>query len=167
MSRSSAHWTSSAAPWSQRTLLSVEHVQSRCMEWQSLSGSQTWSVTVDLCNFCGPFTHRRDGLCFLVIFITKFTSLIRPKSVSKLGCLKVEGTTVILFLKCFFLWLNCNLAGHTCPLLCYFDVQVRSLLHFCFVLQNPDDLFECISQALLNAVDRDAVSGWGGIVYIM
>lgn len=31
----------------------------------------------------------------------------------------------------------------------------------------PDDLFECISQALLNAVDRDAVSGWGGIVHVI
>ncbi|WAR07493.1 PSB3-like protein, partial [Mya arenaria] len=27
--------------------------------------------------------------------------------------------------------------------------------------QEPDDLFETISQCLLNAVDRDAVSGWG------
>lgn len=34
-------------------------------------------------------------------------------------------------------------------------------------LQGPDDLFETISQALLNAVDRDAVSGWGGVVHIM
>ena len=25
----------------------------------------------------------------------------------------------------------------------------------------PDDLFEVISQALLNAQDRDALSGWG------
>lgn len=31
----------------------------------------------------------------------------------------------------------------------------------------PDDLFECISQALLNAVDRDAVSGWGAVVHII
>ncbi|KAK3108763.1 hypothetical protein FSP39_015147 [Pinctada imbricata] len=31
----------------------------------------------------------------------------------------------------------------------------------------PDDLFETISQALMNAVDRDAVSGWGGIVYVI
>jgi 20S proteasome subunit beta 3 len=28
-------------------------------------------------------------------------------------------------------------------------------------------LFETISQALLNAVDRDAISGWGGIVHII
>jgi len=31
----------------------------------------------------------------------------------------------------------------------------------------PDDLFETISQALLNAVDRDAVSGWGAVVHII
>lgn len=31
----------------------------------------------------------------------------------------------------------------------------------------PEDLFETISQALLNAVDRDALSGWGAIVYIV
>ena len=30
-----------------------------------------------------------------------------------------------------------------------------------------DDLFETISQTLLNAVDRDAYSGWGAIVHIM
>ena len=33
--------------------------------------------------------------------------------------------------------------------------------------QEPDDLFETISQALLNAVDRDALSGWGAHVYII
>ncbi|KAJ3397143.1 Proteasome subunit beta type-3 [Lobulomyces angularis] len=31
----------------------------------------------------------------------------------------------------------------------------------------PEDLFEVISQALLNAVDRDAVSGWGAIVHVI
>lgn len=31
----------------------------------------------------------------------------------------------------------------------------------------PEDLFECISQSLLNAVDRDAVSGWGAVVHII
>lgn len=31
----------------------------------------------------------------------------------------------------------------------------------------PDVLFETISQALLNAVDRDAVSGWGAVVHII
>ncbi|KAJ3177992.1 Proteasome subunit beta type-3 [Gaertneriomyces sp. JEL0708] len=31
----------------------------------------------------------------------------------------------------------------------------------------PEELFEAISQALLSAVDRDASSGWGAIVYIV
>jgi 20S proteasome subunit beta 3 len=34
-------------------------------------------------------------------------------------------------------------------------------------LQSPDALFETISQSLLNAVDRDALSGWGAHVYII
>lgn len=37
---------------------------------------------------------------------------------------------------------------------------------FCF-FQEPEDLFETISQAMLNAVDRDAVSGMGVIVHVM
>jgi len=32
---------------------------------------------------------------------------------------------------------------------------------------DPDQLFETISQALLNAVDRDAGSGWGAVVHII
>ncbi|XP_054712760.1 proteasome subunit beta type-3-like [Uloborus diversus] len=31
----------------------------------------------------------------------------------------------------------------------------------------PEDLFEKISQALVNAFDRDAISGWGGIVHVI
>jgi len=31
----------------------------------------------------------------------------------------------------------------------------------------PDDLFECISQSLMNAFDRDGISGWGAIVHII
>ncbi|KAL3685451.1 hypothetical protein R1sor_003473 [Riccia sorocarpa] len=31
----------------------------------------------------------------------------------------------------------------------------------------PQDLFEVISQALLSSVDRDCISGWGGIVYVV
>ncbi|XP_018334764.1 proteasome subunit beta type-3 [Agrilus planipennis] len=31
----------------------------------------------------------------------------------------------------------------------------------------PDDLFETTSQALINAFDRDAMSGWGATVYII
>ena len=32
---------------------------------------------------------------------------------------------------------------------------------------NPDQLFETMSQAFLNAVDRDAISGWGVVTYVM
>ncbi|XP_076680082.1 proteasome subunit beta type-3 [Andrena cerasifolii] len=31
----------------------------------------------------------------------------------------------------------------------------------------PDDLFETISQALVNACDRDAISGWGALVHVI
>eukprot|EP00520_Triparma_pacifica_P011155 CAMPEP_0118648376 /NCGR_PEP_ID=MMETSP0785-20121206/9121_1 /TAXON_ID=91992 /ORGANISM="Bolidomonas pacifica, Strain CCMP 1866" /LENGTH=204 /DNA_ID=CAMNT_0006540561 /DNA_START=22 /DNA_END=636 /DNA_ORIENTATION=- len=31
----------------------------------------------------------------------------------------------------------------------------------------PDDLFETLAQALLASVDRDALSGWGGVVHII
>ncbi|XP_046388864.1 proteasome subunit beta type-3 [Ischnura elegans] len=31
----------------------------------------------------------------------------------------------------------------------------------------PEDLFETISQALVNACDRDAISGWGAVVHIL
>jgi len=31
----------------------------------------------------------------------------------------------------------------------------------------PDDLFECISQSLMNAFDRDGISGWGAVVHII
>lgn len=34
-------------------------------------------------------------------------------------------------------------------------------------LKEPEDLFETISQALLAAVDRDALSGWGAQVWII
>jgi len=33
--------------------------------------------------------------------------------------------------------------------------------------QEPDDLFETISQVLLAAVDRDCLAGWGAIVHII
>lgn len=32
---------------------------------------------------------------------------------------------------------------------------------------SPEELFETISQALVNAFDRDALSGWGAVVHIM
>ena len=44
---------------------------------------------------------------------------------------------------------------------------MRIIEVFLTALQEPEDLFETISQALLNAVDRDALSGWGAHVYII
>ena len=32
---------------------------------------------------------------------------------------------------------------------------------------SPDDLFETVAQVLLAAMDRDALSGWGGVVHII
>jgi len=31
----------------------------------------------------------------------------------------------------------------------------------------PEELFETISQCLLSGVDRDAISGWGAVVYVV
>lgn len=31
----------------------------------------------------------------------------------------------------------------------------------------PNELFETISQALVNSCDRDAISGWGAVVHVM
>ncbi|KAJ2147071.1 proteasome core particle subunit beta 3 [Coemansia sp. RSA 678] len=31
----------------------------------------------------------------------------------------------------------------------------------------PEELFETVSQAMLNAVDRDSMSGWGAVVHIL
>ena len=48
----------------------------------------------------------------------------------------------------------------------FWNINIRiPCMNLC--LQSPDDLFETISQALMNAFDRDAVSGWGAVVYIM
>merc|ERR1712051_110173 len=32
---------------------------------------------------------------------------------------------------------------------------------------SPEEIFECITQALTNALDRDASSGWGAVVHII
>ena len=51
------------------------------------------------------------------------------------------------------------------------DLQFkRTVYSYCpvgFCVQEPDDLFETVSQALLNAVDRDCLSGWGAVVHVM
>jgi 20S proteasome subunit beta 3 len=31
----------------------------------------------------------------------------------------------------------------------------------------PDELFETLAQSLLSSVDRDAITGWGGVVHII
>lgn len=33
--------------------------------------------------------------------------------------------------------------------------------------QEPDELFETLTQCLMSGADRDALSGWGAIVYVM
>ncbi|CAG8568268.1 26033_t:CDS:2, partial [Gigaspora rosea] len=47
----------------------------------------------------------------------------------------------------------------------------ESLLGMCESLWEPDlepeDLFETISQTVLNAVDRDCLSGWGAVVHVI
>ncbi|XP_043465943.1 proteasome subunit beta type-3 [Leptopilina heterotoma] len=47
----------------------------------------------------------------------------------------------------------------------------EQLYGMCEALYEPnleaDDLFETISQALVNACDRDALSGWGAVVHII
>ena len=35
------------------------------------------------------------------------------------------------------------------------------------IIQEAEELFETISQALLSSVDRDCLSGWGGHVYVV
>lgn len=36
-----------------------------------------------------------------------------------------------------------------------------------YIFKEPENLFEIVAQCLMNAVDRDALSGWGGEVTIM
>jgi len=49
--------------------------------------------------------------------------------------------------------------------------SAEALYGVCETLYRPnleaDDLFETLAQCLLSAVDRDALSGWGGIVHII
>ena len=41
------------------------------------------------------------------------------------------------------------------------------LLIVLILIQEPEELFETISQALQASVDRDCLSGWGGHVYVV
>lgn len=34
-------------------------------------------------------------------------------------------------------------------------------------VQEPEELFETVSQCLLSGIDRDALAGWGAVVYVM
>lgn len=34
-------------------------------------------------------------------------------------------------------------------------------------VQNPEELFEATSQSLMAGVDRDALAGWGAVVYVV
>lgn len=42
---------------------------------------------------------------------------------------------------------------------------MSSSLRIGYGLKGPQELLEVISQALLSSVDRDCITGWGGIVY--
>lgn len=44
---------------------------------------------------------------------------------------------------------------------------LSSLALSCIVVQDKDELFETMAQCLLTSVDRDALSGWGGVVHII
>lgn len=44
---------------------------------------------------------------------------------------------------------------------------LNQLFSYLIFFQNPDELFEVLSQCLLSAVERDALSGWGAVVHIM
>lgn len=51
---------------------------------------------------------------------------------------------------------------------CNGDVNTTSLtprhLHG---LQGPEELFETTAQCLISGMDRDALSGWGAVIYIV
>jgi hypothetical protein len=51
-------------------------------------------------------------------------------------------------------------------LLCV-TIAELTFCHFLGRQQEPEDLFETISQVLLNALDRDALSGNGAVVHVM
>jgi 20S proteasome subunit beta 3 len=36
-----------------------------------------------------------------------------------------------------------------------------------YLFQEPEELFETVSQALLSSMDRDCLSGWGGYVVLV
>jgi 20S proteasome subunit beta 3 len=34
-------------------------------------------------------------------------------------------------------------------------------------LQGPEELFETTAQCLISGMDRDALSGWGAVIYVV
>merc|ERR1740129_2212722 len=50
-------------------------------------------------------------------------------------------------------------------------IATANMHGMCETLYKPDmesdELFETLAQSLLSAVDRDALSGWGGVVHII
>jgi len=67
----------------------------------------------------------------------------------------------------------CDLIGQACVVedFAVIGTSNEQLYGMCEVLWQknlePDDLFETISQSLMNAFDRDAYSGWGAVVYVI
>lgn len=67
----------------------------------------------------------------------------------------------------------CDLIGQACVVedFAVIGTSNEQLYGMCEVLWQPnlepEDLFECISQSLMNAFDRDAYSGWGAVVYVI
>ncbi len=67
-----------------------------------------------------------------------------------------------LYGMCEALW-QPNLVSFCRIIKMFLDAKTTALC----IRKEADDLFETISQALMNAFDRDAYSGWGAVVYLM
>uniref|UniRef100_A0A6B2G0N3 Proteasome subunit beta type-3 n=1 Tax=Myxobolus squamalis TaxID=59785 RepID=A0A6B2G0N3_MYXSQ len=67
----------------------------------------------------------------------------------------------------------CDIIGSTSIIddFAVFGTAINQLLGTCECLWKPnmdaDELFETASQAMLNAIDRDALSGWGVVIYLV
>lgn len=46
-------------------------------------------------------------------------------------------------------------------------ISVLMLMCLWWGVQEPEELFETVTQCLMSGADRDALSGWGAIVYVM
>lgn len=141
-------------PFSHRLIISNAQYWDRC--WRRDTVSCRW------CGFFPSCSHTRSSfLDWCLVFDCRFG----PYYVEPLiAGLEEDGTPFIA---------STDLIG--CPLVCTDFVVggtcTEQLYGMCEALHNPDmgpdELFEAISQALLNAQDRDALSGWGGVVHIM